>query len=117
MCIRDRTSADRAQETLDVIIEQVQKLGDGIEAHELSRLKIQIRSALIMQQESCGARAGSIASDWFHLGRIRTLDEINSTINGLTVEKINEYLKANPAEDFDVVTLGPRPLSQTATAS
>lgn len=107
------TSADRAQETLDVIIEQVQKLGDGIEEHELSRLKIQIRSALIMQQESCSARAGSIASDWFHLGRIRTLDEINSTINGLTVEGINEYLKANPAGDFDVVTLGPSPLSQT----
>jgi predicted Zn-dependent peptidase len=104
------TSSDRAQQTLDVIIEELKKLADGIKEDELRRLKVQIRSGLIMQQESCRARAGSIAGDWLHLGRVKTLDEVNDQINGLTVDAINQYLAANPPANFDVVTLGPQPL-------
>lgn len=104
------TSTERAQETLDVLIEQLQELATGIREDELRRLKIQIRSSLIMQQESCRSRASSIAGDWFHLGRVRTLDEINERINGLTVESVNQYLAANPPANFDVVTLGSKPL-------
>ena len=69
-----------------------------------------LSTSLVMAQESCRARASSIAGDWFHLGRVRTLDEINETINGLTVEAINQYLAENPPSQFDVVTLGPQPL-------
>ena len=104
------TSSDRAQETLDVIVEQLQLMADGIHEDELRRLKVQIRSGMIMQQESCRARARSIASDWSHLGRVRLLDEINDAINSLTVDSINEFLKDQPPADFNVVTLGPSPL-------
>ncbi|MFK7770409.1 MAG: M16 family metallopeptidase [Mariniblastus sp.] len=104
------TSNDRAQETLDVIIEELQKLAAGIQEDELRRLKVQIRSGLIMQQESSRSRAGSIAGDWFHLGRVRTLDEVNDNVNGLTVESINKYLADHPPSKFDIVTLGPEPL-------
>ena len=104
------TSSDRAQETLDVIIEQLQLMADGIHEDELRRLKVQIRSGMIMQQESCRARARSIASDWSHLGRVRLLDEINDAINSLTVDSINEFLQAQPPANFNVVTLGPSPL-------
>jgi predicted Zn-dependent peptidase len=104
------TTNERAQETLDVIIEELQKLAEGIKEDELRRLKVQIRSGMVMQQESCRGRAGSIAGDWFHLGRVRTLDEVTDKINGLTVESINEYLAANPPRNFDIVTLGPQPL-------
>lgn len=104
------TSADRAQQTLDVLIEQLIELGRGVEQSELDRLKVQIRSGLVMQQESCRSRSGSIAADWFHLGRVRSLDEINKTISDLTVESINEFLANNPPRGFDVVTLGPEPL-------
>jgi hypothetical protein len=44
------------------------------------------------------------------LGRVRTLDEINEQINGLTVESVNAYLAINPPAKFDVVTLGSHPL-------
>jgi predicted Zn-dependent peptidase len=104
------TSSERSQETLDVIIEQLQQLADGIQEDELRRLKVQIRSGMIMQQESCRSRASSIAGDWFHLGRVRLLDEVNEKINALTVDSINQYLKENPPANFDVVTLGPKPL-------
>ncbi len=104
------TTADRAQETLNVLIEQLTALGDGIRPDELERLKIQIRSGLIMQQESCRARASAIAGDWMHLGRVRTLDEISEKVNALSVESINQYLANHPPSDFVVVTLGPEPL-------
>jgi len=104
------TTNERAQETLNVIIEELKKLAAGIHEDELRRLKVQIRSGMVMQQESCRGRAGSIAGDWFHLGRVRTIDEINEKINGLTVESINKYLAANPPSGFDIVTLGPQPL-------
>ena len=104
------TSSERAQETLDVLIQQLVELANGIQEDELRRLKIQIRSGMVMQQESCRSRASSIAGDWFHLGRVRTLDEITEKINGLSVESINTYLASNPPSNFDVVTLGSQPL-------
>ena len=104
------TSADRAQESLDVLIEQLVNLKHGVEQAELDRLKTQIRSGLVMQQESCRTRAGSIAADWFFLGRARTLEETNELIRDLTLAEINEFVAANPPSDFDVVTLGPDPL-------
>ncbi len=100
------TTAARAQETLDVILEQLHELSRGVTEAELERLKIQIRSGLVAQQESCRARANAINSNWFHLGRVRTLDEILENINAMTVAKVNDYLNAHPPADFSLVTLG-----------
>ncbi len=51
------TSAQRAQETLDVTLGELRRLAAGVEDHELDRLKARIKSALIMQQESSSAPA------------------------------------------------------------
>jgi predicted Zn-dependent peptidase len=104
------TTAERAQETLDVTISELNRLGQGIEANELDRLKARIKSSLIMQQESSSSRSSALAREWYHLGRARTLDEIGSLIDALTRESINEFLTANPPRDLLVVTLGPEPL-------
>jgi predicted Zn-dependent peptidase len=104
------TTADRAQETLDVTIGELLRLGDGIEVNELDRLKARIKSSLIMQQESSSARSGAIAREWYHLGRARTLDEIGRLIDALTRDTINAFLRTNPPRDLLVVTLGPEPL-------
>ena len=105
------TSTARAQETLDVIVEQLRELGNGVTAAELKRLKIQIRSGLVAQQESCRSRANAINSNWFHLGRVRTLDEILENINAMTVDGVNDYLSKYPPADFSLVTLGSEALS------
>jgi predicted Zn-dependent peptidase len=104
------TSADRAQETLNVTMAELVRLADGIEDNELNRLKARIKSALVMQQESSSARSSSVAFDWYHLGRARTLDEVEQLIDSLTSQSINKYLKDHPPQDFTVVTLGPRQL-------
>lgn len=104
------TSAERAQETLDVTLGELLRLTEGIRSEELERLKARIKSALIMQSESSSARAAALARDWYHLGRARTLDEIGQRVDELTCESINAYLRENPPSDFTIVTLGPRPL-------
>ncbi|QEG20746.1 M16 family metallopeptidase [Mariniblastus fucicola] len=104
------TSAARAQETLDVLVQELSKISEGVREDELSRLKVQFRSGMIMQQESCRSRAGSIASDWDRLGRVRTLKEITDIITGLDVESINEHVASCPPQNFDLVTLGNAPL-------
>ncbi len=108
------TSADRAQETLDVTLAELKRLAGGIENHELDRLKARIKSALIMQQESSSARSAVVARDWYHLGRVRSLDEVGRLIDGLTDRSINAYLADHPPDDFTVVTLGPRELQLPA---
>lgn len=104
------TTAERAQETLDVTIGELMRLREGIEADELKRLKARIKSSLIMQQESSSSRSGAIAREWYHLGRARSLDEIGGLIDALTAESINGFLQKNPPQDLLVVTLGPQPL-------
>jgi predicted Zn-dependent peptidase len=104
------TSAERAQETLDVTHRELLRLGRGIEEHELGRVKARVKSALVMQQESSFSRSSSLARDWYHLGRARTLDEISALIDGLTCRGINAYLAGHAPGAFTVVTLGPREL-------
>ena len=104
------TSSERAQETLDVTFSEVVRLGKGVEETELKRLKARIKSGLIMQQESTSARSGAIARDWYHLGRVRSLEEVGGLVDELTAQDINEYLTKHPPADFVFATLGPQPL-------
>jgi predicted Zn-dependent peptidase len=104
------TTAERAQETLDVTVAELRRLGQGIEQSELNRLKARIKSSLIMQQESTSARSGALGRDWYHLGRVRTLDEIAQLVDALSADSINAFLEKNPPSDLLVVTLGPEPL-------
>jgi predicted Zn-dependent peptidase len=109
LCYAGSTN-DRAQETLDVTLGELRRLKDGIEPEEVERVRAGLKSSLIMQEESTSARAGSLASDWYYLGRVRSFDEIQSAINGLTPRAIVDHLRRHPPGDFTIVTLGPRPL-------
>ena len=104
------TTAERAQETLDVTYAELLRLAKGVTSEELDRLKARIKSSLIMQQESTSARAGSLARDWRHLGRVRPLEEVEALIDAVTADTINDYLRRNPPSEFTFVTLGPEPL-------
>jgi predicted Zn-dependent peptidase len=69
-----------------------------------------------MQQESTSSRSGSIARDWYHLGRVRTLDELGRQVDELTADSINAYLEEHPPRDFTFATLGPQALKIPAAA-
>jgi predicted Zn-dependent peptidase len=100
------TTAERAQETLDVMLAELQGLYDGVTTDEIDRLKGRIKRALIIQQESSPSRAGSIALDWYYLGRVRTMAELSQIIDNLSAETINAYLAANRPRRFTITTVG-----------
>ena len=104
------TTVERAQETLDVTLHELMRLGEGIDQQELDRCKARAKSSLIMQQESSSSRASSLTRDWYHLGRVMSLQEVRDKIESLTVKTLLDHVHAYPAKDFVIMTLGPNPL-------
>jgi predicted Zn-dependent peptidase len=105
------TTTERAQETLDVTLAELRRLGERIGQDELDRCKARAKSALIMQQESTAARASSIARDWYHLGRVSTLDEVRNELEELTVDSILDIVRKYPPQHLTVLTVGPQQLN------
>ena len=104
------TAPDRAQRTLDSFLVELQKIGKGITQEEFERSQIMMKSRVIMQGESSGSRAGSLAYDFYQRGKTRTLDELRALIESATRPKVNEFLAANPVKDLTIVTVGPEAL-------
>jgi predicted Zn-dependent peptidase len=104
------SAVEQAQEALDVLVAELRRLKDGVTDDEVARVKAKLKASLIMQQESTGARAGSIASDWYFLGRVRSFDEIQAAVDALSPASILGCLDRHPVKDLTLVTLGPRPL-------
>jgi len=104
------TRPDLAQETLDTTVTEIRRLAEGVRDDEVARARTQLKSALIMQGESTAARANALASDWYHLGRLRSLDELSAAIEAVTPADVLAYLDAFPAEDFTALVIGPEPV-------
>ena len=102
------TTPDKAQETLDCVIGEFNRLGEGISREEIDRAKVGLKSSLILQSESSSSRAGSISSDYYMLGRVRSLDEIKDRIEATSVDSVLAFLRNNPFSDFTIVTIGPK---------
>jgi predicted Zn-dependent peptidase len=102
---------ERAQQTLDLLLHELRRLPEGIEDDEVERIRAGLKSSLIMQQESTTSRALSLASDWYYLGRVRSFDEIQAAIDGLSPASILAHLRRCLPADFAIVTLGPQPLN------
>ena len=102
------TTPEKAQETVDVVIGEFNRLGEGIRDEEIERAKVGLKSALIMQSESSSSRCTMAGSDYHMLGRVRTLDEIKEAIDAASVDSVLGFLKRNELKDFTVVTIGPK---------
>jgi predicted Zn-dependent peptidase len=102
------TTPDKAQETLDCVIGEFCRLGEGISTEEIDRAKVGLKSSLILQSESSSSRAGAIGSDYYMLGRVRSLDEIKDGIESTSVDSVMAFLRNHPFGDFTIVTIGPK---------
>lgn len=107
------TTTARAQQTLDVVQQQLRLLAKGVEADELERAKIGMKSRLVMQGESTGARANAIAEDLHMIGRPRALTELAQKVDQVSLESINRYVADSPTDPMTIVTIGPSPLRPT----
>jgi len=102
------TTPEKSQETLDVVMAEFNRLNEGISEEEIQRAKVGLKSSLILQSESSSSRAGAIGSDYYVLGRVRSLDEIKTKIEATSVDSVLGFLRSNRFRDFTVVTIGPK---------
>ena len=105
------TTPAHADETLAVTAGELRKLAEGVSAGELDRAKAQLRSAVVMQGESTGARAGALAGDWYHLRRLQSLAEMSDAIDAVTGDDVLACARAWPADKMTVLTIGPEPIN------
>ena len=98
---------EKAQETYEVIIEEFKNLCNGIEEEEIERAKVGLKSSLILHSESSSSRAEAIASDYYMLGKVRSLDEVKRSIELTSVDSVINFLQRNNFNDFIVFTIGP----------
>ncbi len=101
------TTPERAQETLDVCAAEVERLRKGVARDEFERATVGLKSRLIMQGESTAARAAAIGSDHFRIGRARTLDELAEAVDGVTLDKLNDYLRTRDYGPATIASVGP----------
>jgi len=106
------TTPERAQESLDVLVAELHRLGDsGVDAEEFDRARIGLKSRLVFAGESTGARSGAIASDIDNRGEARTLREVTAAIDAVTLDELNAYLASRSLGNTTIQTLGPEPLT------
>jgi predicted Zn-dependent peptidase len=104
------TSNDRAQATLDHFVAELHRMTGGLQPQEVERARIGLKASTIMEGESTSSRSGSLAHDYFTFGRARSLEEIKTAIDRVTVDGVNAFLKALPPANLTVVIVGPRQL-------
>jgi predicted Zn-dependent peptidase len=108
------TSNERAQATLDQFIAELNRLSAGVEKPEVERARIGLKASTIMEGESTSSRAASLAQDYYMLGRIRPLEEIEAAIDAVTADRVNAYLASHPPRDLTLVIVGPKELAWPA---
>lgn len=114
------TTPDKAQQSLDVMVGELRKVTGGgppgarVTRDEFDRAVVGVKSALVFSGESTAARAGALASDLYRLGRARSLEEIASGIDAVTLDGLNAYAEARSPGPMTAVTLGPAELLMPA---
>lgn len=104
------TTTNRAEETLQVLLETIDSLKEGIQDDELKRLKNRIKSSLVFEQESSSARSSQIASDWYYLGRVPDREEVCRRVDALTCDGLRKHFLEHLPQNFSLVTVGSQSL-------
>ena len=102
----------RAKETLEVLVDELCKVSQGVKQDEFDRAIVGMKSRLVMQGESTGARASAIAADQYMRGRPRTLAEWAQRVDDITLDGLNQFLRDHPPGDMTIVTIGPEELEE-----
>jgi predicted Zn-dependent peptidase len=104
------TSAERAHESVEVVMHELAKLESaGISEEELRLARTKLRSALVMRSESTYARMSANLRSWWFEHRLYDLDEVKARIDAVTVEQVLDLAgDLGMTNNLTVVALGPR---------
>lgn len=104
------TSAERAHESVEVVLDELNKLeASGISADELALSKTRLKSQMVMRSESTSGRMAANLRSWWYEGRLRGLAEISERVDHVTVGEILNVLQSlHITDNINVAALGPR---------
>lgn len=109
MYIYAGTTPEKANQTLQVILNEIQKLiSDEITEDELRRAKVQLKSELIMRAESSSSRMAANARTWWYEKKLVPIQDVKNAIDSVTREQIKAMLtKFDPRKPLIVGAIGP----------
>lgn len=104
------TTAQRAHESVAVVLEELGKLqASGVTEDELRLAKTKLKSQTIMRSESTLARMSANLRSWWFEQELHTLDDIRERIDRVTGAEIHQLIEAlAPLDHLAAVALGPR---------
>ena len=112
MAVYAGTTADRAQETLDVCQSELVRIGKDVTADELARAKTVLKGHLFTLGDLPEGRAAGLIEGFFLEGRVRTIDESAACLDAVALDQIPQYIETFPPTPGTVLALGPRPLDK-----
>ena len=74
-------------------MDELARFESGVNQIEFDRAKVGFKSRMVMQGESAMARASTITSDLYRIGKARTLAQLTATLEGWTLERVNDVIQ------------------------
>ena len=92
LCIYSATNHDSINELIEAVSEQLKIATDSISEAELDRAKKQVKSGLLMAQESSSARAERAAWSYSVFGRVIPIQEAIEKIESVSINDVQGLL-------------------------
>ena len=103
------TSPDRCEQTLAVLMREVNRLADDLHSDELERAIVGIVARTRTRGEITMARVAELADDLFYYGRPVPTDQKLDQVSQVGVKQVADYLERHRRDRLSIVTLGPQP--------
>jgi predicted Zn-dependent peptidase len=110
------TTPERAEETVEVCLEQLAKLKNGVTKDEFDRTIQRMKSRTVMHGESTAARASAIWGDQYALGWARSLADRLQEIERVQFEAVNDWLVHRAYGALTFIAVGPEQINIDETA-
>ncbi len=85
------TSAEQIAELANVTIDEMKRAADDMSDVEVARARAQMKAGLLMGLESPSNRAERLARLWSMWGRIPSLDETITNVDGVTTQAVKDF--------------------------
>ncbi|HET9078826.1 MAG TPA: pitrilysin family protein [Acidimicrobiales bacterium] len=102
------TSPGQIGQVLDLVGSEIDRVAEqGITAEEMEAARGHMRGSMALSLEDSGARMSRIGHSQLVHGRVLTLDEIETRLDNLTLDHVNEVAARWLSAHRTVVTVGP----------
>lgn len=88
--IQAATGADDIKALVPVVMTELAKIAENIDQQEIDRARTQIRSGLLMTQESPAARAGQLARQMMLFGRLISNEELMERLENINTDRLTD---------------------------